>query len=95
MSGLFYGGIFGVSSKLVFRRDIYKIQKFSGSIVLGNVAYATIGFATFSALFSGTSCYLSRLFPDDELRPIIKGISGFSSTYVLSYYESRCHKAAR
>ena len=94
VSGVYYGTIFGVASKLMLRRDIYNIHHFTGKVVLGNIAYGTIGFATFSAIFSCMSCQLSRIFPDDELRPFIKGVSGFSSTYMLAYYESRCGRAA-
>lgn len=95
VSGMYYGALFGVASKLVFRRDIYKIKKFSGSIVAGNIAYGAIGFTTFSAVFSISSCQLSRMFPDDEVRPFIKGFSGFVSTYMLAFYESRCPRVAR
>lgn len=96
VSGIYYGSIFGLASKLKYgRTHTAIIKKYTAKIVSGNIARATIAFTAFSAIFSATSCQLSRLVPDDELRPFIKGISGFTSTYAFAYYETRCRWAAR
>lgn len=89
-----YGATFGLASKLTFRREIFKIQKFSGKIVLGNIAYGTVGSASFNALFNTTNWFLIERFPDDELRPFIKGASCFISCFIPALYDSRSIRTA-
>lgn len=93
-SGIYYGTLFGMTSRFVFGKEPHNIKRLSGKILMKQIAFGAMGLATFSTIFNGVNCATSLLFPDDRLKPINKGFSGFVSTFFFALYEFRSIKPA-